>query len=347
VYLSELTRHLQKDRLKPVYVAFGNNPQEVHEALDALRARAARDGDPSLSIVEFPRDQRELAVVMDVLQGTPMFVDYRMVILQGADDFLSRHRAALENYLNRPSSTAVLVLTVDSWRRDTKLAKIVEKQGAPVGCWLPRSQRDVLDWIQRRARSEHKKRITSDAAQLLADLCQNDPSALAAEIGKLALYAGQSDQISAQDVAAAAMGYASYKPFDLCDKLAEGDLHHALRVVETLLEEGLPAVVFIGTLRSYFRRLLEARLAAESLGLQAAVNRVSNYPKEREALARQLPRFSADHLVSAHQAILRADLEAKTSRFPDHLVLERLLMQLMPPAAPHRHGPQTLTEETK
>jgi len=46
-----------------------------------------------------------------------------------------------------------------------------------------------------------------------------------------------------------------------------------------------------------------------------------------------LPRFSADGLVKGHRALLAADLEAKTSRYPEQLVIERLLLELMPQAA--------------
>jgi DNA polymerase-3 subunit delta len=336
MYLSELARHLQKERLRPVYVAFGNSPQEMQEALAALRACAAHEGDPTLSIVEFPRDQREPTAVMDTLQNTPLFVARRMIILQDADEFISRARQAIEKYLQHPSSTAVLVMSVQRWDRRTTLAKLVEKVGVAVGCWQPRSEGEVIDWLQRRARSAHKKRLGSEAAQLLADLCANDLSALEAELQKLEIYVGQAAEITAQDVAAGGMGYSAYRPFDLCDKLAAGDRAGALRVVEALLQEGLPAVAFVGTLRSYFRRLLEAKLASESEGLGAAVARFCKIPREQEGFRRQLARFSADDLIKAHRALLEADLEAKTNRYPEKLIVERLLMALMVPAAPLR-----------
>jgi len=334
MYFSELGKHLKTGRLKPVYVVFGNNALEVNDSVAALRARAGRDGDAALSVIEFPRDQRDLAQVMDALGTVPMFVAYTMVVLQDAGEFVNRHRKALEAYIEKPSPTGVLVLTVSRWQKTTRVAKLVEKLGASIACWLPRSSDQVLSWVQRRARTAHGKGLSAGAAQLLADLCQEDPAAMSAELKKLDLYVGGAASITEEDVSAAAMSYGAYRPFDLCDRLAAGDRRGAFGVVEGLMAEGIPAVVLIGTLRSYFRRLLEAKLMAEDSGVGAAVAKFAGHPKERDGFRRQLAGFSADALVGAHRRLLEADLAAKTSRYPEHLIVERLLLALSA-------GPQT------
>ena len=333
MYFSQLTQHLQKDRLRPFYVAFGNNEFEIQESLAALRARAARDGDASLLIQEFSRDQRRLSDVMDVLQGAPMFAPYQMVILQGADKFVSDSRKALEAYLAHPSPTGVLVLTVERWTKTTVLAKLVEKNGGDIACWAPRSPADVLSWIARRAKATHGKKISTAAAQLLADLCQDDLAALAAELAKLDLYVAAVTDIAEEDVAAAVMGYRAFNPFDLADKLS-GDLPGALAVVEGLMDEGLPAVALVGMLRSQFRKLLDARFLADTAGLPAAVGKLGGrFPADQDGLRRQLQRFTSADLVKAHRRLLEADLESKTSRYPDRLIVERLLAAIAGSAA--------------
>jgi len=330
MYFSELQQHLARDPLRPVYVVYGNNEFEIDEAVEALRARAAAGGDAALSVVDLPKEQRDLAQVMDALRSVPMFVETVMVILRDAGEFVGRHRAALETYLAAPSPTGVLVMTPAKWDRKTKLAKRVEELRGDVACWLPRSTDEVLAWIQRRARAVHKKRITSSAAALLADLCQNDLSGLSAELKKLELYVGQAEEIAEADVSAAAMSYAAYRPFDLCDKLAAGDLRGAMGTVEGLLAEGVAAVVFVGTLRSYYRRLLEAKLLAETAGVDAAVAKFAGHPKERDGFKRQLMRVSADVLTRAYRSLLEADLAVKTSRYPDQLIVEKLVLALLP-----------------
>jgi DNA polymerase III delta subunit len=166
---------------------------------------------------------------------------------------------------------------------------------------------------------------------LLVELCQADLPAIDAEMKKLALYVGEAAGISESDVAASAMSYGAYKPFDVCDKLAAGDRRAALKVVEGLLDEGLPAPVLVGTLRSHFRRLLEARLVADRDGVAAAVSQFARFPKEQDGFRRQLSQFSADDLVRAYGRLLEADLQSKTSRFPDTIIIERLILDLSAP----------------
>jgi len=336
MYFSDLKKHLTGGRLKPVYVAFGNNALEVDESVGALRARAARDGDAALSVIDLARDEQNLARVMDALGNVPMFVDYVMVILRDAGEFVNRHRKALEGYLESPSPTGVLVLTVNRWSRNTRLAKLVEEHGASIGCWLPRTNDEVLSWARRRARTVHGKQLGAGAAQLLADLCQSDPGAMSAELAKLDLYVGGAAAITEEDVSAAGMSYGAYRPFDVCDRLAAGDRRAALAAVEGLMAEGVPAVVLVGTLRRHFRRLLDAKLMAEGSGVSAAVAKFAGPPKQRDGFRRQLARFSADALVRAHRHLLDADLAAKTSRYPQRLIVERLLLALsaQPGAAP-------------
>jgi DNA polymerase-3 subunit delta len=326
MYFSQVIQHLQKDRLKPLYVAFGNNDFEIQETVAALRARAERDGE----VQEFSRDQRRLADVMDLLQGASMFAGFQMVILQGADKFVSENRKALEAYLAHPSPINVLVLAVEKWNKTTVLAKLVEKLGGDVACWNPRSAADVLSWIARRAKATHGKRISTAAAQLLADLCQDDLAALAAELAKLDLYVAVAAEITVEDVAAAVMSYRNFKPFELAEKLA-GDLPGALAVVEGLMDEGLPAVALVGTLRSQFRKLLDARFLADTAGVPAAVAKFGHFPAEQDGLRRALQRFTSADLVKAHRRLLEADLEAKTSRYPERLIVERLLAAMAGP----------------
>jgi len=328
MYFSDLKKHLTGGALKPVYAVFGNNALEIDESVGALRARAARDGDPGLSVIELARDEQDLARVMDALGNVPMFVDYVMVVLRDAGEFVNRHRKAVEGYVESPSPTAVLVLTVNRWTKTTRLARLVEEHGAAVGCWLPRTSDEVLSWAQRRARTVHGKQLGAGAAQLLADLCQGDPGAMSAELKKLDLYVGGAAAITEEDVSAAGMSYGAYRPFDVCDRLAAGDRRGALAVVEGLMAEGVPAVVLVGTLRSHFRRLLEAKLMADGAGLSAAVAKFAGHPRERDGFRRQLTRFSADALVRAHRQLLDADLAAKTSRYPERLIVERLLLAL-------------------
>ena len=332
MYLSQLKSSLAKGQLKPVYVIYGNNEFEFREALTLLKERAAREGDPDLSIVELSRDQRDLAYIMDSLQTAPMFVKLRMIIMQAADQFVNQHRKVLEKYILSPSPSGVLVMTLEKWNRTTKLAKAVEKLGGDISCWLPRSSGDVLTWTINRARSAHGKSIDGRAAELLMNLCQEDPAAIDGELTKLELFVGTAQQITQADVMAAAMSYAVDNPFDIADRIMEGDHLGALKAADGLMSEGLPAVALVGILRSSFRRLLQLVLLAERDGPAAAARSIT-YPKEREAMTARLSRYTGTRLLRGYRALLEADVKSKSTGANDRHIVEQLITDLLPQQA--------------
>lgn len=329
MYLSQLKTSLAAGPLKPVYAIYGNNQFEFREALALLRKRVAQDGDSDLSIVELPRDQRDLAVVMDALQTAPMFVSTRMVIIQSADQFVNQHRKTLEKYLENPSPTGVLVLTLEKWNRTTRLAKAVEKLGGDISCWLPRSSDQLMTWTTSRARSAYGKKLDIRAAEMLMNLCQDEPASIDGELTKLAIFVGDAPQITEADVLAGAMSYGADNPFDLADKIMQGDHLGALRVADGLISEGMPAVALVGILRSSFRRLLYLVLLAQRDGRAAAMKTVT-YPKEREAMAPRLSQYTSGGVIRGYRALLEADVAAKSTGSDTRRIVEKLIMNLLP-----------------
>ncbi len=53
----------------------------------------------------------------------------RLVVIDQADDFVSRYRAELERYAEHPKTSSVLVLDVASWPSNTRLYKALAGKG--------------------------------------------------------------------------------------------------------------------------------------------------------------------------------------------------------------------------
>jgi DNA polymerase III delta subunit len=61
--------------------------------------------------------------ILDELRTAPFLTDKRVVLVRGADDFVSKNRPLLEKYFEKPCSTGRLILTLRTWDARTKLAK--------------------------------------------------------------------------------------------------------------------------------------------------------------------------------------------------------------------------------
>ena len=85
------------------------------------------DEDREAAISRFSGPVAPLADVLDEVCTLPFFSRRRLVIVEEADPFVSKHRKDLEAYVANPSESGILLLQVKQWPATTKLAKLVEK----------------------------------------------------------------------------------------------------------------------------------------------------------------------------------------------------------------------------
>ena len=78
----------------------------------------------------------------------------RLAVVEDADDFVTRYRAQLEDYVARPSRSGVLVLDVDSLPSNTRLFKSIAAQGLLVDCGAPAPAK-LCKWLADWAKHHH------------------------------------------------------------------------------------------------------------------------------------------------------------------------------------------------
>src|SRR5699024_9897178 len=111
--------------------------------------------------------------------------------------------------------------------------------GTTLFAW-PVERRQLPGWIRQRTAGRGLQ-LTGEAVELLADLTEGNLLACAQEIDRLALLHGN-NQVSADDVTAAAGDHARFGIFDLPAKALDGDAAGALRSLERLRQEGVDDV---------------------------------------------------------------------------------------------------------
>lgn len=194
--------------------------------------RFTGDADAELVVASFDASA-ELSQVLDGLRTAPFLAPRRLVVVDDADKFVSAHRQALERYFAQPASTGSLLLLVDSWPANTKLAKLASKLGEVIDCSsLPDEQ--LPEWIADAAGARGKQ-IGDEAAELLAELIGNDLARLDSELEKLSLYAGRRPVISIEDVSAVVLSTAGPAPFALVNALRAGEVGQALTALDKML----------------------------------------------------------------------------------------------------------------
>ncbi len=186
---------------RPVYAVFGDDAFLRRETLEAISGVVLQGGsDEDLAVSRYSGDVARLSDVLDEVRTLPFLSRSRVVIVEGADPFVTAHRRELETYVERPSSSGVLVLSVKTWPASTKLAKLVEKVGLAIECKGPH-ERALAPWLAQVARTRCRAQLDDDAARLLIELVGPEAGLLVSELEKLAVYVGNRGKIHRDDVA--------------------------------------------------------------------------------------------------------------------------------------------------
>src|SRR4051812_25279104 len=166
--------------LKPVYALVGDDAFLQLQKLSAILSQLP----PDVQRNDVDGERAELAEVFDELRSFAMFGGSKLVVMRNADDFLTRFREPLEEYVAKPSSGSTLVLRLNKLPKTQRIYKAIAKIGVIEECNAP-GERDLPRWITTHAKSAHDVSLSQDAARLLAERIGSDLGRLDNEIAKL------------------------------------------------------------------------------------------------------------------------------------------------------------------
>jgi DNA polymerase-3 subunit delta len=208
---------------KPVYALVGADSFLQLEALAEIRSQLAHD----VQTIDVDGERCELADVLDELRCFAMFGSGKIVVLRNADEFITRFREQLEQYVTKPCDSGVLVLRCSSLPKNQRIYKLIAKVGSIIECEPP-NLRALPGWIALRARSAHKLTIDPSAANLLADLIGSDLGKLDNELAKLALQI-DSGKVTSESILGTVSFQREQEMWDMTNELAMGRAAEALR----------------------------------------------------------------------------------------------------------------------
>ncbi len=344
-----------KERPQPagVTVLFGDEPFLKRLSLSAVRQMVVGDAtDVPVTTHDCQERQPEWRDVADELATVSLFGGGgpRLVVLEGADGFVTAQRARLEDYAAQPKRSGVLILEVDEWASNTRLYKAVDQGGLQIDCRPPQRQvgkNRVLDegaiarWIVGWGRTQHNVVLTPDAAQLLLDLTGPAFGVLDQDLAKLALFVQPGQKVTAEMVQQIVGGWKSRTTWDLVDAASIGDAKEALVQLDRLLQSGEHPLALVGSISWSLRRYAaatrifqqaERRGEKMRLGEALAQAGVKDWPQGTLAKAedrlKQLGRVRGSKL---YRWLLELDLSLKGTHSPDdraRWALEQLILRM-------------------
>jgi DNA polymerase III subunit delta len=310
---------------RPVYALIGSDPflqlQKLAEILCLLPADAQR--------VDVEGEKAELAEVLDELRSFAMFGGAKVVVVRDADEFLSRYREQLEDYVAAPSDSGSLILRLTSLPKNQRIYKAIDKLGGIEPCDPPK---DLAKWTIERARAAHKVALTPDAAHMLVDLIGDDLGRIDNELAKLAIDAeGTKGPIGPDKVSGSVAFQREQEMWDMTNELASGDPAAALRrwrqLVQLDTSAEYRAVTWLGMWLENVRKALA--LKRKGLGSFAICQQLRIWPqKMQDPFIKTACALGEAGAATALDLLAEIDHQSKTGVGDAVANVERFILQV-------------------
>lgn len=257
--------------LAPIYILSGDEPFQLMEAADAVRAAARAAGYTEREVMnaEAGFDWDTLTASADALS---LFAERRLIDLRLPSGKPGQPGArALQAYAERPPEDTILLIQsgkLDGNATKSKWYGALEKAGVAVQVWPP-SPQETRDWVAGRM-AKRGMQPSDEAVGLIVERVEGNLLAAAQEIDKLSLLHGQGP-LDAETVLEAVADSARYSSFDLADAALAADPARAVRILNTLRGEGVEPPLILWALSRDIRLLAElayAQVANRRVDLQ-------------------------------------------------------------------------------
>jgi len=252
----------------------------------------------------------------------------RFVRIRSGGDAVTK---ILEEYLQSPSPDALVVIEADELNPRSSLRKLFESHdaAAAIACY-PAEGRDLLRTAEQML-NDHHVSIDRDALALFGENMGADRAMIRREVEKLALYIGDGNRVSMDDVNACIVSSGASSLDQITFAAGEGKAADADTHYQKALTEGVSEIAILRAMQRHFQRLdwvvtqVEAGSSPTSTigGLRPPV-----FFKLKDRFERQTRRWTSRRTQHALGILTEAETSCKSTGTPVELVCGRAIMAI-------------------
>ncbi|MEJ2694798.1 MAG: DNA polymerase III subunit delta [Candidatus Thiodiazotropha sp.] len=252
----QLAEQLQREPA-PIYLISGDEPLQMREATDEVRAAARRLGFSEREVLDAATgfDWSALGAAAENLS---LFGDRRLLELRLNSPKIGQEGAkTLTAYMEAPPPDTLLLITLPKLERaqsNSQWYKRLEQAGVVVQIWPVEGNR-LPPWIEQRLR---RAGLVPEAGvvEMLADRVEGNLLAASQEIEKLLLQYGPG-VVTQEQLIESVADSSRFDVFGLVDTLLAGEAAKGLRMLHSLRAEGVAAPVVLWALSREIRGLAQ------------------------------------------------------------------------------------------
>ena len=313
---------------KLVYVIAGKDGSLVSSRCEKLLDSLIDQSQKATGLFNVDSASASISDVLDELRTAPFLTSKRVVVIKQADDFISKNREHMEAYFDKPCLTGTLIMTVNSWRSNTKLAKKLNKIGELISVEPPRRGELPLHLITY-ANDTYSKKISRIAAELLIEIAGDDLSRLYGEIDKLALFADKDKAITEKHIESLIGHNRMFNVFAVIDSMIAGNAAEAIQRLRGMFADDKSAeYTVVGAFAFHFRRMFNAKVMTRNGEPIGMIIKKLQIWSNRDKFFEQLKRVSLQQIGRYLQKLAETDYAIKTGRTHAPVAMEQMVLSM-------------------
>ena len=329
---TQLTDHLKRGGIKPLYTLHGDEPLLVQEFADALRAAARAQGYTERSVHTAAGAHFDWSEVLASGGSLSLFADKQIVEIRvpsgkpGKDGSVALQQIAERSQGDDSTLTLIMLPRLDSMTTKGAWFGALESFGVTVK-FDAIDRRNLPQWIAQRLQQQGQ-RVTSGeegqrTLQFFADRVEGNLLAAHQEIQKLGLLypitpSNVDGILTFEQVENAVLNVARYDVFKLSEAVLGGQALRVARMLDGLQAEGESEVLVHWALSEDIRtmkRVKDAMAAGRPLPMALKENRV--WGAKEKLFERVLPNIGDRTMDNLLQAAHKVDGICKGLKQPD------------------------------
>ncbi|MBI2898330.1 MAG: DNA polymerase III subunit delta [Deltaproteobacteria bacterium] len=320
--VEQIVSEIEAGTLRNVYVLVGTEHYRIDRALAAIKAKALDAATAAWNTDLFHGKEASAVRIAAAARTGPMIGRRRLVLVRDADELDAEAQDALAALVVDPCPTTTLVILAEKLDGRRKLLGAAKKAGAVFEApAVP--ERQLPAWATRLARSLGHQ-IDAAAATALVEHCGADLHLLDDAITRLSLFLGPGRPITTAAIDACIAPLRSGSVFELIEAVGRRRKQAALSLLGQLLDAREPALRILWWIARHVRQLVVAREAARA----ELPSRLGVPPFIADKIADQARSFDAAALERAVEVLAQADLDLKSAKRSERMILEQAVLRL-------------------
>lgn len=254
----KIINDIKAGTIKPVYFFMGDEPYYIDKLTEYIEQNILQEHERDFNqTILYGRD----VTVEDIISNAkryPMMADRQVVIVKEAQE-LSRTIDKIENYVENPQNTTVLVFAYKYKTLDKrkKVTKLLSKHGVVFES-KKMYENQVGTWINRVLQGKGYS-IEPKATAMLVEFLGNDLSKISNELNKLQIILPKSHTITPKDIEVNIGFSKDFNVFELQNALGSKNQVKAYQIAQYLADNQKenPMVVTVSLVFSFFVKVLK------------------------------------------------------------------------------------------